>query len=655
MSTVLLVGFPNSGKSTIFNLLSGQDRKVSNYAGVTVDTGIGELKSNSVSPEKIKIVDLPGIYNVVPASSDEAITVATLMGLNQQVEQYHSILVVVDFSKLEASLALALSLKEHFGKGVMVLVNKSDLATRQIRGTWQQLEESLGLKVFVFSALSDGEKDLDKFIRGQMAEESLERKTPIALTAKSVEQVPQAWREGAGRVVADEEEALRKIQHNQHLARKIVLKLEATLKEEKILSTYKIDKVLLHPLLGGLVFFSIFYLIFHAVYTWSAPLMEMTEGVVVQLGDWVGNFLPHEMLRSLVVDGLFAGVGGVVVFVPQIAILFFLISLLEQSGYISRAAFISDKIMSYFGLGGRAFLPYLSGFACSIPAIMATRSIPSFKERMATLLTIPFITCSARLPVYILLIGTFIPATNYGPFQAQALALFFLYFLGSAVALVMAKVFRLSLFKGQTNSFFMEMPLYERPSLKVALNQGLKKSKIFLKRAGTVILGLSLIIWVMSTFPRPAADLVANKSAEEVAALSLENSYLGRLGHTIEPIMRPLGYDWKMSVGILVAFGARELFVSALGTIYALGDVSEESVTLRERLLKEVNPQTGLPVYNLAVAASLLIFFAFACQCVSTLAVVKRETGGWYWPSILFIYMGVIAYVFSFLTYRLLL
>ena len=381
----------------------------------------------------------------------------------------------------------------------------------------------------------------------------------------------------------------------------------------------------------------------------------MIESAVSIAGDFVGGYLPDGLFKSLVIDGVFAGVGGVLVFLPQIAILFFLLSLMEQSGYISRAAFITDKIMSYFGLNGKAFLPFLSGFACSVPAIMSTRTIEDKGERMATLMTIPLITCSARLPVYVLLIGTFIPSYYiFGIFNSQALALFFLYFLGSIVALIMAKIFRLSFFKSKSTSFFIEMPIYQKPKLKTAYRQMYRQAKVFLKKAGTTIFALSIIIWFLSTFPRINPDDYKNVSETEIASIQLEKSAIGTLGRTIEPVIRPLGYDWKMGVGILVAFGARELFVSAMGTIYALGDVDENSKSLQERLKQEKDPQTGLPVYNNAVAWSLLIFFAFACQCMSTLAIVKKETGGWKWPVMMFSYMTLLAYCGAFVTYNIL-
>lgn len=659
MKTYLFVGFPNSGKSTVFNLLSGQSRRVSNYSGVTVDTGVADLKTNSVNTDKIRIVDLPGIYNLFPSSIDEGITVSTLLNLNNRITEFHKVVAVIDPSRLEASIALALSLKNMFGENVLLLINKSDLLQKN-KIDYKKLEELTGLKLKVCSSIKDednGLQDVDLFLRENVSETPITSKETLTFTNKTLNYIP--FKTGDNSLVNfndDENIVLNKISEVQKQARHIVNKIQIKDDIKSIKTTYKIDKILLHPLWGGICFAAIFLLIFQSLYTFSAPFMELIENTVSYIGDFVGGYLPDGLLKSLIVDGIFAGVGGVLVFLPQIAILFFLLSIMEQSGYIARAAFITDKIMSYFGLNGKAFLPYLSGFACSVPAIMSTRTIENKGERLATLMTIPLITCSARLPVYILLIGTFIPSYKVlGVLDSQALALFFLYFLGSIVALFMAKIFRLSFFKSKSNSFFMEMPLYQKPRLKPAFNQMWRQSKVFLKKAGTVIFVLSVIIWVLSTFPQINPSDYPNKSEEEITSIQLEKSVIGQVGKTIEPVIKPLGYDWKMGIGIVIAFGARELFVSGLGTIYALGDVDENSKSLRERLMQEKDPQTGKSVFNLAVVWSLLVFFAFACQCMSTLAIVKKETDGWKMPILMFTYMTLLAYFGAFLTYRIIL
>ncbi|MFN8672538.1 MAG: ferrous iron transport protein B [Candidatus Sericytochromatia bacterium] len=662
MKTMLLVGFPNSGKSTIFNLLSGKARKVSNYSGVSVDTGVAELKSNIKysEDEKIQIVDLPGIYNLLPTSIDEAITVGTILNMNNQVKEFHNIVVVIDSAKIEASFSLALALKDIVGK-VSVIVNKSDLFYKNKPILWEKLEKLSGLKVLACSAFSEEketEELLDTFIRNSLKENTIEKIKPInniLLTDKSLNYIPFDKKNVSNINIIDNEEIiLEKIKQLQLKSRDI---LSSVIDEQKITmaqTTYRIDKILLHPFWGIIIFFAIFFFLFNALYTVSAPIMDLLDKGVGFIGEYIGSFLPDGFIRSLVVDGVFAGVGGVIVFLPQIMILFFLLSIMEQSGYIARAAFLTDRLMALFGLNGKAFLPFLSSFACAVPAIMSTRTIADKGERLTTLMVLPLITCSARLPVYILLIGTFIPSFKFwGIFDSQALALFFMYFFGTFFALVMAKIFRLSFFKSKSKSFFMEMPVYQKPKLKVASKQMFRQAKVFLKKAGTTIFYLSLIIWFLSVFPNPDEKLLENKTPEQVASIKLENSAIGRFGKTIEPIIKPLGYDWKMGVGITMAFGARELFVSAMGTIYALGDVDEESDSLKERLQKEVDPITNKPVFNLAVAWSLLIFFAFACQCLSTLSIVKKETNSLKYPVFMFAYMGLMAYAGAFITYNL--
>lgn len=659
MKTYLFVGFPNSGKSTVFNLLSGHSRKVSNYSGITVDTGVAELKTNNEHNEKIRIVDLPGIYNLFPSSIDEGITVSTLLNLNNRINEFHKIVAIIDPSRLEASLALALSLKKLFGENVLLLINKSDLLQKN-KINYKKLEELTGLKLQVCSSIKDENtslKEVDNFLRENSSDVPIIPKQTLTFTNKTLNYFPfKTEQNDLFNFTDDENTVLNRISEVQKEARDIVDKIQIKEDIKSIKTTYKIDKFLLHPLWGGISFIAVFLLIFQSLYTFSAPFMDIIESSVSYAGDFVGGFLPEGLLKSLIVDGIFAGVGGVLVFLPQIAILFFLLSIMEQSGYIARAAFITDKIMSYFGLNGKAFLPYLSGFACSVPAIMSTRTIENKGERLATLMTIPLITCSARLPVYILLIGTFIPDYKvFGVFSSQALALFFLYFLGSIVALFMAKIFRLSFFKSKSNSFFMEMPLYQTPRFKPAFKQMWRQSKVFLKKAGTIIFALSIIIWVLSTFPQIDPNNYPGKTEEQITSLQLEKSVIGQMGKAIEPVIKPLGYDWKMGIGIVIAFGARELFVSGLGTIYALGDVDENSKSLRERLMQEKDPETGKPIFNLAVVWSLLVFFAFACQCMSTLAIVKKETDGWKMPVLMFTYMTLLAYFGAFLTYRIIL
>lgn len=652
-ATLLLVGFPNAGKSTFFNLLTGGNRKVSNYSGVTVDMGRADIKSDEAGAIKLKLVDLPGIYNLVPSSLDEGVTVKALLNLEGK-DGAQKVLLLLDWERIEASMSLALAVKDIVGPDNLALViNKDDLG--EIDSTKRsELEKKIGCRVLTISALNANPKTVEAFIRSLDLSSQVEAVKKLQVTKEAVEFLPAGDHSAKIEVVEDSKRITDLINWYHQKARDVLGSL-ARPNDARSRITQKIDNVVLNPWLGGIIFAAVFYFIFDAIYTWAGPAMDLAETVVVSSGEWVGGFLPEGHFKSLIVDGIFGGVGGVVVFLPQIMALFFLFSLLEQSGYIARAAVVTDKVMGFFGLNGKAFLPYMSGFACAIPGIMATRTIPNPRERYATLMTIPMITCAARLPVYILLIGTFVPNTKVlGIFNAQALSFFFLYFLGSFGALVIAKVLRLSYFKGESGNFIIDLPLYQRPSLKTAFKQAWVKGKAFLTKAGTIILGLSMLIWVLSTFPSPNPELLEGKTEEQQAGIALEQSMLGTMGRTIEPVIKPLGMDWKIGVGMLVAFGARELFVSAMGTIYSLGEVDEESTPLREKLMTEVWPETGEPVFTLATAWAILIFFVFSLQCTSTLAILKRETGGWKIPMIMFGYMGLLAYGGAFIAYHLL-
>lgn len=655
MKNILLVGPSNVGKSSLFNKLCGTNRKVANYHGITVDTGMALLSSteNSTEQDKLVMVDLPGIYTLVPTSIDEAVTLQTLLGKNPKVKEFHQILCVVDVERIDASLSLVLALKELFGKKVRVVFNKGDLKNK-VAYDIDKIASDIGLDYIVFSTFDDSEDIIEKFIKQDIGS-PISANGKVEITEKSIEYNPfdVDYKSLKEVEIIEEKAAIQKLEVFQATIR--TLKSKHAVKSKSPNDNGFLDKLILHPVIGMMIFFSIFYLIFHSIYTWSGPAMDLIDEGVGSFSEVISAYLPDGYLQSFIVDGVIAGVGGVVIFLPQIMVLFFLLSILEQSGYISRASIMVDKVMHMFGLNGKAFLPFLSGYACAIPAVMATRRIADKKERMATLMTIPLLTCSARLPVYVLLIGTFIPnKTVFGVFNSQALSFFFLYFLGGFTALIIAKLFRLTIYKGKSTSFIIELPSYQRPSLRVATKDSLLRGKIFLKKAGTIILTLSMAIWFLSTFPKPSEEITAGKSESEIAALTLENSAIGKFGKLIEPVIKPLGFDWKMGVGITVAMGARELFVSTLGTIYALGDVDEESSSLRERLLNEKNPETGEPVFNLAVAWSLLIFFAFAMQCIATIGIVKREADGWKDVWFMFAYMTLLAYGGSFLTFNLL-
>ncbi|WP_417337305.1 ferrous iron transport protein B [Halobacteriovorax marinus] len=649
---VLFVGFPNSGKSSLFNLLSGQKRKVTNYSGITVDAAEGMLLSNSSYEEKVSIVDLPGMYNLVPTSIDEGVSLHALLNLSAD-KPYDLVALIIDLERFESSMSLCLALKELVGEKMVLIINKDDKG-EITREQLKVLEELTGCRALSTCSKKERSREIDRFLRDNLQREGKVELGEIILSKESLSYIPDFKEIKSIKIEEDQREVITKLDNYHKRAREIVDKVVKP-DTRKIKVTKKLDQILIHPLWGSLIFVAVFYLIFNSIYEWAGPLMDMIDNLVAIFGDWVASTLPEGYLKSLIVDGIIAGVGGVIIFAPQIGILFFLLSLLEQSGYISRAAVLSDRVMSIFGLNGKAFLPYLSGFACSIPGIMAARTIPSKKERIATIMTLPMITCSARLPVYILLIGTFVPEKKiFGFLNSQSLSFFFLYFLGSFFALAMALVFRLSYFKGETSSFFIDLPYYQRPRLRIAFGSALQKVKFFCKKAGSIILVLSIGIWFASTFPRLDANSIAGLSDDAVASMQLEHSLIGKIGKTLEPALEPIGMDWKMGVGLLVAFGARELFVSTMGTIYALGEVDEESSTLRQRLKMEKDSVTGDPKFNLAVAWSILIFFVFSLQCTSTLAILRRELGNWKQPTFMFLYMGALAWLGSFITYNIL-
>jgi ferrous iron transport protein B len=412
----------------------------------------------------------------------------------------------------------------------------------------------------------------------------------------------------------------------------------------------RIDAVLLHRLGGPLLFLAIMALVFQSVFSWAAPVQDLFESAAVGLGAWVGGFVPEGDLRSLVADGVFAGVGSVIVFLPQIAILFAFIGLLEQTGYMARAAYLMDRVMRRVGLHGKSFIPMLSGYACAVPGIMATRTIEDPKDRLATIMVVPLMSCSARLPVYTLLIGTFVPALPLIPgLNLQGFTMLVMYLLGTLTALAMAFVFRRTLLKGPVRPMLLELPAYRWPSWRSLALSVWQRCVVFLQRAGTVILALSIVLWALATYPKTAVDPTLSDVVQQEQQLA--HSVLGRFGHAVEPVVAPLGYDWKIGVSIVASFAAREVFVSTMGTIYGVG--GEDESALSERLLAQQRPD-GTPQYTPLIAVGLMVFYVYALMCISTVAVTMREAGGGAtgrrWAAIQFGYMLVLAYVMAYLT-----
>jgi len=610
-----LIGSPNCGKTTLFNALTGLRAKVGNYPGVTVERREGSLVSGG---RRIEVIDLPGTYGLVPVSPDEQVVARALAGQIEGIAAPDALLVVADACALERSLLLVAEVLALGRPTCLVLTMMDELAARGGRVHIARLEAALGVPVL--PVVGHRGLGLDA-VRRRIAEpEAWDR--PVVPPPQSVAE-RAAWVDSVIGVVLEQ-------RPRRHRA------------------TETVDRIVLHPLWGSLLFVAVMVTFFQAIFAWAAPAMDAIDAGVGSLGDAVGGLLPAGLLRDFVVDGVFAGVGSVVIFLPQIVLLFALLSTLENLGYMARAAFVIDRLMGRIGLEGRSFVALLSSYACAIPGIMATRSIPSPQNRLVTILVSPLMTCSARLPVYTLLIAAFVPATSVAGLGLQGLALLSLYLVGGISALVVAAILKRRVVGAETLPFYMELPPYRVPTLRLVLWQVWDRAWAFLRRAGTIILLASMVLWMLLTFPR--AEPPAGASEAEAARHALERSAAGRLGHAIEPAIAPLGFDWKIGVGLVASLAAREVIVATLAQIYA---VTDEDASLREAVRADVDPRTGQPVFDPPTVASLLVFFVFALQCMSTLAIMRRETNSWRWPAFAFSYLLVLAWVASFATHRL--
>ena len=690
---VALIGNPNTGKSTLFNALTGMRQRVGNYSGVTVERVEGRYRAESGG--LVTVLDLPGTYSLSASSPDEEIALGVLLGRTTGVDAPDVVVVVVDAQNLERNLFLASQVLE-LGLPTVVALNQVDAAEAAgLRVDAVELTLELGAPV-VPTVATRG-RGLDVLRRaieraGEVPVAERKFELPDELSS-ALEPVEACLRRGGLSPSAAAMEALRLMavaETQGHLrgiegldevvgvahetlesAGYYPRALEAEMRYGWIAGvvertvhrpgaggstlTDRIDALILHRVAGPLIFLVLMAFVFQSIFTWASPLMDATEGVVSAMGGWVGGMLPEGDLRSLVVDGLFAGVGSVVVFVPQIAVLFLFIGFLEDTGYMARAAFIMDRFMRGVGLHGRSFIPMLSGYACAVPGIMAARTIENPKDRLTTIMVVPLMSCSARLPIYALLIGTFIPSVAIaGVFNLQGLTLLGMYLLGTVTALVMAAIFKKTLLKGPSRPMIMELPPYRLPNLKTLLLSVSHRVGLFLKKAGTIILALSILLWALATYPKtePAPQLTEEQAQEA----QLANSFLGQGGHAIEPLVRPLGFDWKIGVSILSSFAAREVFVASMGAIYGIGDADETSVALRDKLRSERNPVTGGLVYTPLVAVVLMVFYVYAMMCMSTNAIVVRETGGGWkgakWAAFQFAWMLALAYGAAFLVYR---
>jgi ferrous iron transport protein B len=600
---VAVVGPPNSGKSTLFNRLTGLRQKVANFPGVTVEQHLGKLKIEDAA--ELDIIDLPGVYSLTPRSEDEQVTHDVLMGRMPGVPKPDTILLILDVTNLGRHLVLAAPILA-LGLPTLIVLNMADELER--RGgdvEAEALAQRLGVPVALISAASgEGYDTVLQFLRGRIGVPRPMELLPV------LSDIPRC-REWAAR--------LGEAANYQAPAPPVW--------------TRRLDGVFLHPIAGPLVFVAVVVAVFQAIFTAATPLMDLVDRAVSLSGGWLGRVLPDGVLRQLLVEGVWAGVGSVLVFLPQILLLFLFIGILEDSGYLARAALIADRTMAKVGLQGKSFIPLLSAYACAVPAIMSTRTIENKRDRIATILIAPFMTCSARLPVYTLIIAAFLPEQPLvGPFLGtRAAALLGLYVLGFAAAVVTARVLKSSVLKSERTPFVLEMPPYRRPTLRGLGLRLLDRSKVFLQRAGTVILGMSILLWILAHVP------LKNGTAPEIA-----ESFAGTIGRVVEPVIAPLGFNWKIGVGLVTSIAAREVIVGTLGTIYGIeGDADSQG--LQAALRHDLTP---------AGAVALLVFFAFAMQCMSTVAVVRRETGGWTWPILQFSYMGVLAWVGAFVAFR---
>jgi len=607
---IALVGNPNTGKTSLFNALTGARQKVANYPGVTVERKEGA----AITPggRRVQILDLPGTYSLRARSPDEVVTRDVVLGRLNGEPAPEVLVCVADATNLRLVLRLALELKQ-VGRPLVLALNMFDIAERQgIRIDLEGLSRALGIPIVTTVA-----------VRKRGLDSLLAQVDALAAQHHGAAAQNSVWHEPSA-------SELRQAHRNaERILREYV---KPPLRPDTW--TGRLDGILLHPVAGTAILFAILFLMFQAVFTWATPAMDLIDTGFTALGEMVTESLPEGLLRSFLADGVIAGVGSVLVFLPQILILFFFIILLEDFGYMARAAFLMDRMMGVAGLHGRAFIPLLSSFACAIPGIMSARVIDNKRDRLTTILVAPLTTCSARIPVYTLIIAAFIPdRTVWGFASLQGLVMFGLYAAGISSALIVAFVIRRMIWRSASEPFLIELPSYKTPDLKNVMRGVLTRGQIFLTRAGTTIFAMMVLIWFLATFPAPPPG------AEGPA---IDYSFAGMIGHAMLPVLAPIGFTWEMAVALVPGMAAREVAVGALGTVYSIAGENEAGLVA-----------TLAAKWSMASALAFLAWYVFAPQCLSTLAVVKRETNGWFWPFVMFAYMTALAYIAAFATFRI--
>lgn len=701
---IALIGNPNAGKSSLFNSLTGLNQKTGNFPGVTMEklTGIWELEPK----RPVEILDLPGIYSIYPKSIDEELVI-NILGDPTHPDFPDMAIVVADASNLKRNLLLFSQVRD-LGIPTVLALNMIDVAENEgyvINSI--KLARELNVEVAEVNAKKGiGLNGLKLAVVKTLANRYASNDAlPLPVSEDIIQEVQSTFGEGETyrsllwlmehdrmkMFSTQQRETFDAIQNKHHFSSKKYQSEETVKRYEQITEvvdrcvinlnrqwdaapvrtwTDRLDKFFLHPVGGYVIFLAILFVMFQAIFTWATYPMDAIDGGVAMLNDWLKGVLPNSALTALLTDGLIAGIGGVLIFIPQIAFLFLFISLLEETGYMSRVMFIMDKLMRRFGLNGKSVVPLISGVACAVPAIMSTRSIGSWKDRLITILVTPLMSCSARLPIYTVLIALVVPENKalFGLFNLQGVALFGLYLLGFFMALVSAWVMKVILQAKEKSYFIMELPTYKGPRFKHVALTIWNSVNAFVFEAGKIIVAISIVLWVLASYG--PGDKIAQAEARirkenptlegvslanKISAEKLENSYAGHFGHFVEPVIRPLGYDWKIGIALITSFAAREVFVGTMSTIYSMGgEVDDENATIKNRMRAEINPATGKPMYDAALGFSLLIFYAFAMQCMSTLATTYRETKSWKYPLIQFGYMTALAYLSAFAVYQLL-